>query len=84
VDELRSRWRDDAQPALTKANVKTIRDIADLCAALAMEQVTLGELKRSAERLRLDAKSLRDQATIYQYKTAAPLFTPGSSTRESQ
>jgi hypothetical protein len=75
VDELRSRWRDEAQPALTKANVKTLRDIADQCAALAAEQVALGELKRSAERLRLDAKSLRDQAAIYR-KSAIPLFTP--------
>jgi len=75
VDELRNRWRDDAQPALTKANVKRLRDIANLCAALAIEQAALDELKRSAERLRLDAKSLRDQATVYR-KSAIPLFTP--------
>lgn len=75
VDEVRSRWREDAQPALTKAKVKTLRDIADLRAALAKEQAALSELKRSAERLRLDAKSLRDQATIHQ-GTAAPPFTP--------
>ena len=55
--------------------MKTLRDIADLRAALATEQAALGELKRSAERLRLDAKSLRDQATIHQ-GTAAPPFTP--------
>ena len=75
VDELRNRWRDDAQPALTKANVKRLRDIANLCAALAIEHAALDELKRSAERLQLDAKSLRDQATIYR-KSAIPLFTP--------
>ena len=75
VDELRSRWRDDAQPVLTKAQVKTLRDIVDLRAALTTEQAAVGELKHSAERLRLDAKSLRDQATIHQ-GTAAPPFTP--------
>lgn len=71
VEALRVRWRDEALPILRKANVKTRVEIDDLLTGLKRDQMAVAELKRSAERLRTEAKSLQEQAKIHEGKAGA-------------
>jgi hypothetical protein len=68
VEVLRIRWRDEALPILSRAKVKTRIEIEDLLAELKRDQLSVAELKRSAEQLRAEAKGLREQAKIYEGK----------------
>lgn len=71
VEQLRMRWRNEALPLLSKAKVKTRSEIDSLIADQTREQSAVADLKRGAERLRAEAKSLRDQAKIHEEKAGA-------------
>lgn len=71
VEGLRIRWRDEALPLLNKAGVKTRTEIEGLVAALTREQDAVAHLKRSAEQLRTEARSLREKAKIHEENAGA-------------
>lgn len=71
VEELRVRWRDEALPVFQKAALKNRIEIEELNAALTREQDSVAHLKRSAELLRAEAKSLREKAKIHEEKAGA-------------
>lgn len=66
VEALRIRWRDEALPVLSRANVTTRMEVEDLLTGLKRDQVAVVEQKRTAERLRTEAKGLQEQAKIHE------------------
>ena len=71
VEALRARWRDEVLPIFSKAKVKTRVEIEDLVTALKRDQLALTEQKSTVERLRAEARSLREQAKIHEERAGA-------------
>jgi AAA domain len=74
-EALRLRWRDEALPLLKKAKSENLHAVEALVAEVAREQTAVEDLKRDVARLRAEAKSLRDQATIHEVRGGAEPLT---------
>jgi hypothetical protein len=70
VETLRTRWQAEAVPVLARAALKSPQDVVSALAAIATEHGAAAELRRSAEGLRAEARSLCDQAAIQEAHVA--------------
>jgi len=74
-EALRFRWRDEVLPLLKKAKLENLHAVEALVAEVAREQAAVEDVKRDVARLRAEAKSLRDQATIHEVRGGAEAMT---------
>lgn len=73
VESLRQAWETLAQPALAKAGVVDLAALAAATAALERERSASSDTLRGAEKLRAEAKGLREQAALHrQHAGVAP------------
>jgi len=70
AEDLRARWNAEAVPVLERAGVKTVAEVIDAIAAVAKERSSALELRTRAERLRVDAKNLRERAATDEAQAA--------------
>lgn len=64
VEGLRTRWSTEAVPVLARAGLKSLTEIASALAAIAKEGLNATDLTKRAAQLRVDAKGLRERATV--------------------
>lgn len=62
VEELRARWTAEAVPALARAAVTSVAEIAGALAVIAKDSSRAADVKRRASQLRVDAKAARERA----------------------
>jgi hypothetical protein len=70
AEHLRKRWKAEALPALERANVRSLGELADLLAEVAAQLEQVKSLKLSATQLERDAEALRARAAMLEEKAA--------------